>query len=311
MVKAIAQRAGLDSTLAGTTSHILNTSRAWIEREAYDAKSYAGYNRQSATNLQARLPLNSLLHGQVSRLLVSDEVHRRTHHETSGRLDRRAIVRMRTGAPDVFSRRDDTPGINTALMVLVDGSGSMSSDIEANGVPTGQTRMHMAQCAAWHIARAAEAANAKVAVACFYVPSDTARRAMSGADIYIVKDWETGTQDAAYAMTRMAARTTTPLSQSIIGAAEYLAGVTGATRRILLVVTDGGCDLGPAAVTAACNIAAHMRVEAVGLGMACAEVVDAFPVGYSENITDLAHLATKGMAVLTRMLEDGNPRGAD
>jgi Mg-chelatase subunit ChlD len=267
------------------------------------------YNAGAAAKLNKKLPGNSVLHGQISRLLVSSEVHRRTHHETSGRLDRRAIVRMRTGALDVFSKRDDTPGIDTALLILIDGSGSMCADIDSHR-PKGIARMDMAQVAAWHIARAAEGANAKVGVVHFHTPNERARAAMSGADIHVAKDWDRSVQDAAWPILSMQGTSYTPLSQAIVGAAEYLRNVN-ASRHILLVVTDGVCDLGPDTVRAACNIAASMRVEVVGLGMACAEVVDAFPAGYSENIEDLTHLATKGMAVLTRMLEDANPRGAD
>jgi Mg-chelatase subunit ChlD len=313
MVKAIAERAGIKDLArhaAETRVYRLNTTRAWIEpRDPSLVRGDRHYNANAATKLNEKLPGNSVLHGQISRLLVSSEIHRRTHHETSGRLDRRAIVRMRTGALDVFSKRDDTPGIDTALLILVDGSGSMCADIDqvyAKGI----ARMDMAQVAAWHIARAAEGANAKVGVVHFHTPSDHARATLSGADIHVAKDWDRSVQDAAWPILSMQGTAYTPLSQAIVGAAEYLRSVN-ATRHILLVVTDGVCDMGPDTVRAACNIAASMRVEVVGLGMACAEVIDAFPEGYSENIEDLTHLATKGMAVLTRMLEDANPRGAD
>jgi Mg-chelatase subunit ChlD len=313
MVKAIAERAGIKDLTrhaAGTKVHRLNTARAWVEpRDPSLVRIDRSYNDAAAAKLNEKLPGNSVLHGQISRLLVSSEIHRRTHHETSGRLDRRAIVRMRTGALDVFSKRDDTPGIDTALLILVDGSGSMCANID-QAYATGIARMDMAQVAAWHIARAAEGANAKVGVVHFHTPREHARSAVGGADIHVAKDWDRSVQDAAWPILSMRGTSYTPLSQAIVGAAEYLRNVN-ATRHILLVVTDGVCDLGPDTVHAACNIAASMRVEVVGLGMACAEVVDAFPAGYSENIEDLTHLATKGMAVLTRMLEDANPRGAD
>jgi hypothetical protein len=313
MVKAIAERAGIKDLAKHareTRTHRLNTARAWVEpRDPSLVRIDRSYNDAAAAKLNEKLPGNSVLHGQISRLLVSSEIHRRTHHETSGRLDRRAIVRMRTGALDVFSKRDDTPGIDTALLILIDGSGSMCADID-NDRPKGIARMDMAQVAAWHIARAAEGANAKVGVVHFHTPSEHARSAVGGADIHVAKDWDRSVQDAAWPILSMQGTSFTPLSQAIVGAAEYLRNVN-ATRHILLVVTDGVCDLGPDTVQAACNIAASMRVETVGLGMACAEVVDAFPAGYSENIEDLTHLATKGMAVLTRMLEDANPRGAD
>jgi Mg-chelatase subunit ChlD len=309
MVRQIARRAGIDNLkthLSGSAEHVLNTTRARIGRQ--DPRP-SDRNQAAAERLNALLTANSVLHGQVSRLLVSDEVHRRTHHETSGRLDRRALVRMRAGALDVFSKRDDTPGIDTALLVLIDGSGSMNAGVDDFNAGKG-TRMDMAKATAWAVAKAAESANAKVAVAAFHTPVENVRAKMHHADIWLLKDWTVSVAESAAIISHAYGHSYTPLSQSIIGAAEYLREAN-ATRRILLVLTDGACELGARAVTAACNIAADMGVETVGLGMACPEVVDAFPPGYSENITDLAHLAREGMRVLTAMLEDANQRGAD
>ena len=176
-IDKIAERAGiadLNEHAATDGSHALSTVRSTISDPLRSLAVDAGMNAIAARDLQARLPRNAVLHGQIGRLLVSDEVRRVTHHETSGRLDRRALARMRCGATDVFSRKDDQPGIDTALMVLIDGSASMTN----RGVPLvnetrGQymarpSRMAIAETAAWHIARAAEAANARVCVAVFH-----------------------------------------------------------------------------------------------------------------------------------------------
>ena len=245
------------------------------------------------------MPHNSLLHGQIGRLLVSAEVRRQTHHESSGRLDRRALVRMRVGATDVYSRRDDTPGVDTALLVLIDCSISMRRPKDA---------MAIAQTAAWHIARAAESANAKVCVAGFQTARD--RRGAYTRDLVlaIIKPWEIPVADRAAQLAALSPDGGTPLSAAIWAGARMLAEVN-ATRHILMALTDGECDLGADGVTRACRLAEDLGVEAVGIGMNCAEVTAAFPPRYSVNVRDLSHLAEKGLGALVAMLEDANPRG--
>jgi len=171
--------------------------------------------------------------------------------------------------------------------------------------------MIMAQVTAWHVAKAAELAGAKTSIVLFQSLSmNDAARELPSARLFVVKDWTDTAIDAAVRIRSLQGQTFTPLSPAIIGAAENLASVQ-ANRRILLVLTDGQCDLGPQAVSSACNIAATMGVETVALGMACSDVIEAFPRGYSVNVENLEGLASVGMGVLANMLEDANPRGAD
>jgi len=219
-------------------------------------------------------------------------------------------VRMRAGALDVFSQRDDTPGMDTALLVLIDGSSSMANDVYAS---TGTvSRMAIAQTAAWHIARAAEAANAKAAVVAFHTRFDQLSTRNSanptGAMLTVVKPFATPMDSCAAALGSVDATAYTPLAPAILGAAGMLAEVN-ASRHICMVLTDGECDYGEAAVVAACSLAEDMGVEVVGVGMDCASVTAAFPPRYSVNVTDLAQLASTGLGVLVSMLEDANPRG--
>jgi hypothetical protein len=310
----VAERAGIDNLArharTNEARHLItaqNIVRPGTARQHTDTA-----NRMYANELTARLPRNSVLHGQIGRLLVSEEVHRRTHHETSGRLDRRALVRMRAGALDVFSQRDDTPGIDTALLVLIDGSSSMANDVYPGTGTVIVTRMAIAQTAAWHIARAAEAANAKVAVVAFHTRFDqlsTRNNANpTGAMLTMVKPFAAPMDNCAGALGSVSPNAYTPLAPAIMGAAGMLAEVN-ATRHICMVLTDGECDYGEAAVVAACRLAEDMGVEVVGVGMDCASVTAAFPPRYSVNVTDLAQLSSTGLGVLVAMLEDANPRG--
>jgi hypothetical protein len=306
-VARIAQRAGIDPRTYARDSetHKLATVRSTVE---LGSQNHGSYGQDAwARQLTSRLPRNSVLHGQIGRLLVSEEVHRRTHHESSGRLDRRALVRMRAGAVDVYSRRDDTPGIDTALLVLIDGSSSMEALTTA-----GCNRMAIAQTTAWHIALAAEAANAKVAVAVFHTPRALAMvrhgGAMTGATMTVIKPWSVPMADRAAQLAAVEPNAWTPLSPAIMTAADMLAEVN-ATRHILMVLTDGKCDYGEDGVRTACKLAEDRGVETVGIGMACASVIDAFPPRYSVNVNDLTQLASTGLGVLVTMLEDANPRG--
>jgi hypothetical protein len=239
---------------------------------------------QSKASLDAMTPPNGVLVGQIGRLLVSEAQIAPTHHETSGRLDRRAITRMRCGAPDVFSRKDTTPAIDTAVLVLVDLSGSMGH------------RIDLARVTAWALCNAAEAAGGKLAVAGF-------KGDACDCVLHYVKDWHQTTHQAAYGLRTMSPDSCTPLSASIVAGARDLAEQT-ATRRILIVLTDGQCDLGAAAVRSACTLAASLGVEAVGIGMACDSVVQAFPPRYSVNVVDMQQLAATGLGTLARMLEE-------
>jgi hypothetical protein len=295
MIRDAATRGGIDP---GDNPHKLNTARSITEHQNYNTPT--PHQAHYADILTRTLPGNSVLHGQISRLLVTDEIHRRTHHETSGRLDRRAITRMRTGALDVYSRRDDTPGIDTALMILIDGSASMREYVGST------TRMGMAQSAAWHIARAAESAGAKVAISVFH----TNAKPNLEATVTVIKDWDTPVSQCAAALLHTQPHYWTPLAPSIMHVAPMIADMS-ANRKLLMVLTDGECDWGADAVRSACRYAAGLGVETVGIGMACESIVAAFPKPYSVNVNDLAHLARTGLGVLVDILEEADPRGAD
>jgi len=131
------------------------------------------------------------------------------------------------------------------------------------------------------------------------------------ADLWVVKDWHVQARDCAAALAGMVGVGGTPLSASILKGADMLAGVAAATRRIMMVVTDGDCDFGPEAVTKACTLAADDGVEVVGIGMDCDSVTQAFPPRYSVNVKDLRQLAEAGLGVLVAMLEDASPHAAD
>ena len=169
---------------------------------------------------------------------------------------------------------------------------------------TGTTtdRMTLARCTAWAIARAAEDAGAKVSVIGFTSLPNTTHHV--GAVLHVAKDFDEPCSTAAASIARMAADQTTPMSPAIVECARIISSVP-ATRRVVMVITDGECNYKAPTVRAACVIAADADVEVVGVGMACGSVIaDAFPDGYSVNVDNLDQLATTGLGTLVRMLEE-------
>jgi hypothetical protein len=240
----------------------------------------------------AALPGRAVLHGQISRLLVSPERVSVTHRETSGRLDRRALARIGTGAMDVFSRKQETPGMDTALLVLIDLSSSMRGPAHA-----------MACVTAFHLAAAAEDAGARVAV---YGFQDNDIVDVASARLIPLLPFGMAVRANAHRIMAAQPHVTTPLSPAILGCAEVLRTID-ATRHVMMVLTDGDCDYGNGCVTDACLVARTWGVEVVGLGMAAPRVAAAFPDGHSVNVPTLDALGQTGLGVLARMLEEAAP----
>jgi hypothetical protein len=258
-------------------------------------RTIAGDPLRHVQAFNAALPGRAVLHGQISRLLVSPERVQVTHRETSGRLDRRAMARLGTGAVDVFSRKHETPGMDTALLVLIDLSSSMTGRAHA-----------MACVTAFHLATAAEDAGAKVAVYGFIDTPYGDTRGVAGAQLVPLIEFGIPVRANAHRLMAVQPYVTTPMSPAILGCAEVLRTID-ANRHILMVLTDGDCNYGPGCVTDACFVARSWGVEVVALGMAAPQVVKAFQDGHSVNVASLDDLGRVGLGVLARMLEEASP----
>jgi Mg-chelatase subunit ChlD len=233
----------------------------------------------------------SVLQGEIARMLVSEEVRQTTHHEHTGRLDRRALTRMRAGATDVFSRRRDRPGVETAVLINVDLSASMGEC--ASG------RMAMARNAAWQLANAAELAGAKVAVVGFRALRE------NKTNLEVAKGWADPLQQVGPRIGRLHAQGGTHLAPAIMGGARMLTE-TGANRLVQIMLTDGMCSFGAVAVAECCGIARDtLDVETVAVGIQAPEVVGVFPSRHSVNIDQLSDLTNGALRSLAGMLEDG------
>jgi cobalamin biosynthesis protein CobT len=230
------------------------------------------------TMLRHTVPHPARLRDQIRRMVKSQERHGRDRYRTTGRMDRRALCRMAVEAPNVFTRRRMTPGVDTAVLLLLDGSGSMTS----LAMPT--------LCLALHLTEAIDAVRGKSAVAVFHGDENRAQLSM-------LKEF--GEAFDARKLAYYTATTSTPLSVAILDGARLLAE-TPADRRILLVLTDGGCDLGQDCVKAAVAMATRRGIETAGIGIDT-DVSYAFPI--NACVRDIATLATQGLTTLVTALE--------
>lgn len=72
-------------------------------------------------------PLPPVAAAMLRRILAAPARCGWDNNKLSGRLDRRAFGHAVAGSESVFKQRWETEGVDTAVMILVDGSGSMSS----------------------------------------------------------------------------------------------------------------------------------------------------------------------------------------
>jgi hypothetical protein len=233
--------------------------------------------------LRTMLDKPGVLRSQIARLVRSQERHGRDRFRSVGRLDRRALGRMAAGATNVYTKRTLVPGVDTAVILLVDGSASM------------QDTMRLAHLLALHLAEACEAARAKVAIVGFY-----------GSDVHVRLAIAKGFADRHVDCTRLAnltADTSTPLSAGILAATDMFRGVH-ADRNILLVLTDGMCDLRPACVTQAIGMASRRGVECAGIGIQTD--VSMFPI--NTTVHNPQAIATEGLTTLVQALKRGARR---
>jgi hypothetical protein len=244
------------------------------------------------TVLNARVPGRALLQQEMQRLLMSEEQRRVTHRETSGRLDRRALSRMRAGAVDVFARKATQPGRNTALGVLWDLSSSMEED----------GRTPAAAATVYQLLQAADGSGASLGVYGF--TSDISETGINGpcGGLKPIIPFGTRPKAPASIIAAIRPRGWTRLSPCVMGLARLMLDVP-ADRRVILAITDGDCDYGPDLVRQACEVARTWGVEVIGLGINAPSAIEAFPDGRSVNVADLAELAKTGMRVLADALE--------
>lgn len=229
-------------------------------------------------------PSTAKLKADLTRLVKSPERVAHQHGLLAGRLDRRAFGRIAGGATNVFSRRQVTEGVNAAVSMVLDGSGSM------RGV-----REKYAAALAVAMGDALDRAA---------VPFEISRTGRGRSDyvegVDIMKPYS-----VAWRKRRDLIPMATPYEHTcnLVGAAsavDRLKTVRGATRRILFVLSDGQDDFSPEAWRRAQVLWARAGIETIGIGFQY-DVSHIFKD--SATIYDAAQLAREGLGALTRKLK--------
>jgi hypothetical protein len=182
--------------------------------------SFVPYMREAAAKASRQRAL-------LARALRANENDDREGGRKSGRLDRGALSRAMAGSPNVFARRDISEGYDTDVVILLDASGSMSSN------------MHQALEMGLIIAQAAGSVGASCTTEIFNSRGYARAGKLADKRAPKVEDFAALVNSASGG---------TPLSFQMARAAIAQSKRAVGKRRVVFVVTDGGCDHGPAAV---------------------------------------------------------------
>ena len=253
---------------------------------------------------RAALSAPAKLRRDVTLAVKSPERVGRDRRQTTGRMDMRLSAQMRAGSQNVFSRRHDETGVQAAVSLLVDMSGSMRG-----------ARAMAAASLALHLGDALKAAGVKFEIAGYYQTAprqDGACRAQLGFCKEMNAGWTQDTRGKTAALAGMPSggTATMPAAKEM---ARRLLAERNATRRILLVLTDGADNYPPESMKACRDYYAKLGVEIVciammvdeagaGVGFAIRELIRR---AFGKNVTfvnNLSLIATTGLRELVTVL---------
>ena len=250
-----------------------------------------------ATRLTALIPTPAKLRRDVTRALKSPDMATNHRHEARGRFDMRDVGRAQAGAMNVFRRREEAPGENTAVALLLDCSSSMQGGT-----------MQGAVALALHLGDACKAASIPFEVLGFISPRDL-RFDRPTANLLEVKSFRDPWQAARAVTAAMvhAPSGGTSMMPAMIDTAKRLKARSGVTRRVMIVLTDGEDTWAKQSIRAAAKTAlARDGVETLIIGA----FMDVKPLGLPHvNVTSLKALASKGLEALGEALTT-KPRAA-
>jgi cobaltochelatase CobT len=164
----------------------------------------------------------------LARALRANETDEREGGRRAGRLDRGALTRAIAGAPNVFAKREITEGYDTDVCILLDASGSMGGYNMISALEVGLV-----------VAQAAASVGACCTTETFN--SSGYRRAGGLAS-------KRAPNPADFGALTSSAQGGTPLSAHMARVAVNQAKRAPHKRRVVFIVTDGGCDYGPKTV---------------------------------------------------------------
>jgi Mg-chelatase subunit ChlD len=187
----------------------------------------------NGARMQAAAAKASRQRALLARALRANAIDEKEGGKRAGRLNRKALPRAMAGAANVFTRRTISAGFDTDVTVLLDASGSMSGHNLIAALEAGLV-----------IAQAAGSVGAACTTEIFNSTGYTRAGSLAS---------KRTPNPAEFGALQNSATGGTPLSAHMARAAISQAKRAPQKRRVLFVVTDGGCDWGPMVVQRMAN----------------------------------------------------------
>ncbi|WP_353115404.1 VWA domain-containing protein [Nitratidesulfovibrio sp.] len=213
---------------------------------------------------RASTALRTRLHGLLQAATIS-----RTHGARSGRLDPRRLHRIATDDARVFMRKGTRVGINTAVHLLLDCSGSMTTSIR------------LASTACHAVASALETIGINVAITAFpasHDPASTEQKTVGR----LVRHGQ-----RVHSRLLMSAVGTTPLTESLWWVMQEMLPLREA-RKLILLLTDGDPDT-PTCALEAIRHAERLGFEVYAIGIGAVNILQHLP-GRHRTINTMTEL---------------------
>lgn len=238
-------------------------------------------SRQSTTALRTRL-----------QALMQSTRSVRNHSGYVGALNIHKLHTLATGNAKVFLRKGEREGVNTAVHILIDSSGSMNTK-----------DMQLASQACFAVASALQSIKG-ISVGVTTFPGE--RGVYEGTQR---EHWQTVTPilrhgEKMHTRFAMSGAGNTPLDSALWWTMQQLHPMPE-HRKMILIITDGHPDNSQLAQTAITE-ARKLGLEVYGIGIANASILSLLP-DTSSVINSIAELAPSMLGVLQRALIAGHP----
>jgi len=218
------------------------------------------------------------IRNEIKRMLENTGRSDWSPHRKAGALNVRALPSISTGNVNLFKRRDEVEGVDSAVLILLDNSGSMEYPKD------GSTRMFAAVPVVVALHAAATAAGAAVAVDAFSIGTTP------------VVGWGAPTAKLASLISKIKPNYNTNDYQAVRLAGDKLLA-RPEQRKVLIVITDGNGDRERTSK----HVAALERcgVTVIGIGILLdSEMTTVYPSSINvKNLQDLASASFKHIKV--------------
>ena len=213
--------------------------------------------------------------------LLQSQVLRRSRPSRHGKLSGHGLYRLAIQHPKLFLKNESVTGIDTAVHILLDISGSMTSRIEL-------------ACAACYSVALALAAIPGISVGVSAFPADY-KEDVTATVSPLLRHGERVVNSFG-----VEAHGSTPMTEALWWVLGMLSTLPE-HRKVVLVVTDGYPD-NPETAKETITAAQRMGMEIVGIGVDAPIINTMIPS--SENITDIRELAPAMFRLLQQTLDE-------